>query len=201
MDRKLTGYTVVIDPGHGGNDPGAVDGINPAEGDTLVTKEADINFLLAQKLAHKIRMEGGKAVITRPMDKGETLANRCNIANKIGADVYIAMHANSATNAANGIETIYADGSVKGKLLATLIQAALVAATGARDRGVKPDTATPHKRLAVLRQTNMPAVLVEAGFISNVADERKLNEAGYQDLIATAVLRGIMAFRGAMVKK
>lgn len=171
-------YKICIDPGHGGKDPGAVNGNY---------QEKNFNLDIAKKLAFFLESENEfKIIFTRTEDIYVSLDDRCSIANKNKCDFFISIHINSATNpAANGIETLCYE-QFQSKNLAKYIQKALISATGAKDRGVKVTN-----MLYVLTNTKMPAVLVEAGFISNQEDLYSLVDDDYQDKIAGAIALGI----------
>lgn len=171
-------YKICIDPGHGGKDPGAVNG---------KYQEKNFNLDIAQKLAFFLESEGGfKTIFTRTEDVYVSLDDRCKIANKSKCDFFISIHINSARDpSANGIETLCYE-EFQSKNLAKYIQRTLISATGARDRGVSPTN-----MLYVLNSTKMPAVLVEAGFISNQDDLDWLMEDNYQNKIAVAITLGI----------
>lgn len=168
---------ICIDPGHGGKDPGAVNG---------EYQEKGLALKIAYKLTDKITPYDFKVLLTRQGDKYLSLQERCDMANKCKCDLFISIHINSATNpAANGIETLCYE-EFQSKNLANYIQKALISATGAKDRGVKVTN-----MLYVLTNTKMPAVLVEAGFISNQEDLDWLMEDNYQNKIAEAIALGI----------
>lgn len=171
-------YKICIDPGHGGKDPGAVNGNY---------QEKNFNLDIAKKLAFFLESEGGfKTTFTRTEDVYVSLDDRCKIANQSKCDFFISIHINSARDpSANGIETLCYD-EFQSKNLAKYIQRTLISATGARDRGVKVTN-----MLYVLNSTKMPAVLVEAGFISNQDDLDWLMEDNYQNKIAVAITLGI----------
>lgn len=168
---------ICIDPGHGGKDPGAVNG---------EYQEKRLALEIAYKLTDKITPYDFKVLLTRQGDKYLSLQERCDMANKCKCDLFISIHINSATNpAANGIETLCYE-EFQSKNLAKYIQKALISATGAKDRGVKVTN-----MLYVLNNTKMPAVLIEAGFISNQEDLYSLVDDDYQDKIAGAIALGI----------
>lgn len=177
-----------IDPGHGGYDPGAV---GPGG-----TREKDITLAVSLLLAEKLESAGQGVILTREGDivswtPNNDLTKRCQVANNSGADVFVSVHCNSATNpAATGTETYHHASSVDGKWLAGVIQGELVATLGLPDRGVKT------ANFSVLTGTVMPAVLVELAFISNPAEERMLRTAGCQEQAAEAIFRGLADMYG-----
>jgi len=169
---------IVLDPGHGGRDPGATaDGIN----------EKNLNLRITARLFILLKNLGFKVKMTRSDDRYLSLGDRVKIANNVKADIFISIHCNAAiSNKANGIETLYYPGSDKGKILAKEIQNTLIDKLNRTDRGIKtrPD-------LFVLKYTSMPAVLIECGFITN-AEERKLLTADrYRNDIAAAISDGV----------
>jgi len=169
---------IVIDPGHGGKDPGAV---GPSG-----IKEANINRQVALMVAEKLQKAGLSVKLTRTTDTFVDLQPRCDIANSFGADYFVSIHCNSAgTPEAKGTETYCYKFGGKGEILAKAIQAELIAATGRANRGVKT------ANFYVLRQTNMPAALTELAFISNPEEERLLGSPDYQEKCATAIAGGI----------
>lgn len=216
----LTAKTIVIDPGHGGKDPGAL-----GRG---ALKEKYIVLSISEKLREVLTRKGYTVLMTRDTNRYIPLKERTAFATQHKADLFLSIHANGSENSkAEGIETYYlsvtntdkaaadiaarenADSGysiqelealLKGiiqesksedsKRLARHIQQALVQATGAVDRGVK------HARFVVLIGTNVPAILIETGFVSNPAEGRKLTTSAYQHKIATAIAQGIETFLG-----
>ncbi len=170
---------ICIDPGHGGSDPGAVG---------KVKKEKDLTLAMAKRLAEILKELGAEVRLTRESDVYVPLSKRYAIANEWGAKLFISIHCNSATSEeASGIETLcYSKGSESGEV-ANSVQNELIKATGWKNRGVKE-----RPNLAVLRGTDMPAVLVETGFISNAAEEEKLSESTVQEKLMLAVSEGVL---------
>lgn len=187
--KPLQGFSVCIDPGHGGKDSGAVDG--QGKDDSLITLEKNINLDISLLLYNKLTTLGARVALTRASDWYPTLPQRCQIANNFGANVFISLHCNAATNSqAEGIETVYNSKSQNGQRLAELVQQELIKATKADNRGTKI-----RDDLAVLRGTKMPAALVEMGFITNAKEEIKLNDKQYQRLIADAIANAIIRYK------
>lgn len=172
--------TIVIDPGHGGTDPGAVrSGVN----------EKDITLPVSLKVEKILRDKGYNVVMTRSTDRYVSLSERANIANNVNADAFVSIHANSVKNApnANGIETLY--NTSLDKELAKCIQEEVIKATGATNRSIK------HRpNLAVLRRTKMPASLIELGFITNERERKMMINNGYQNILARGIVSGIEKF-------
>ena len=203
--------TIVIDPGHGGKDNGAI-----SKPYRLYEKNLTLDISL--KLAKVLRAKGYKVYLTRYGDKFIELQNRPAYANKIKADMFVSIHINAASPSASGIETYAltpvgqsstnAAGSAAANkrkysgnanddwnvLLAHYIQKDMVAKLSGLDRGTK------RARFAVLQSAAMPAVLVECGFISNNADVRKLSSDKYRQKIATAIASGISRYASTLAR-
>ena len=168
---------ICIDPGHGGDQPGAVYGGR---------REKDAALQIARKLARKLKAVGYEVVMTRDDDMSVSLRKRCGISNAAGADAFISIHLNaSCSHEAQGAETWKWHTSES--QLAQNVQRGLVEATAARDRGVKSTTA-----YYVLKHTRAVAVVVECGFLSNDAERRRLFEDGYQEKIASGIAKGVL---------
>jgi len=174
---------ICIDPGHGGYDPGAV---GPSG-----VKEKDINLAVAKLLADKLRNVGKEVILTRagdlvPWRPDNDLWERCNIANKANADIFISIHCNSANNpAATGTETFCYQRVGASFDLSQAVQNSLVQTLGLPDRGVKT------ANFYVLKATKMPAILVELAFINNPREEALLNSPGFQNTCAEAIFKGL----------
>lgn len=169
---------IVIDAGHGGKDPGAI-GPNGLQ-------EKDVNLAVAITAAAILQNAGIKTKLTRDRDIFVELQDRCQIANSFGADYFVSIHCNSFTSpTAHGIETYCYKFGGKGEALAKAIQNELIAVTALTSRGVKA------ANFAVLRETKMPAVLVEMAFISNPEEEKLLASTEFQDKCALAIAKGI----------
>jgi N-acetylmuramoyl-L-alanine amidase len=180
--QSTNGRTVVvIDPGHGGRDPGAV-GIGGLQ-------EKQVIFPISQRVAQLLEAQGIVVVMTRREDVAVDLQARADIANRAQANVFVSIHANAISMSrpdVNGIETYHA--SESGRRLAATLQASMLAATGMRDRGVK------QARFVVLRQTTMPAALVEVGFVTGAADAPRLADPAWRETMAQAIARGILQY-------
>lgn len=179
---------ICIDPGHGGRDPGAV---GPSG-----LKEKDVTLTISLKLRDKLQSRGIQVIMTRETDKAlgstvnENLNVRSNIANNAKVDYFVSIHCNSANATARGTETYCFKFGGNGEKLARSIQDKLIHAVGLYNRGVK------EANFAVLRNTYMPAVLVELAFISNPAEEKLLADEMWQDIFANAIAEGIFDFLG-----
>lgn len=170
-------YKIVIDAGHGGSDPGAV-----YQG----RQEKDDNLRLAMAVGEILKNSGVDVVYTRTSDVYQTPFEKATIGNESGADFFISFHRNSSprANQYSGVETLVYDKSGIKQEMAENINGAL-GEVGFNDLGV---TARPG--LVVLRRTNMPAVLIETGFINTDADnqlfDQQFNESA--QAIASAIL-------------
>ena len=173
---------VVIDPGHGGSDSGAV-----AYGLT----EKAINLKHAQAVANLlVKNTDIKVYLTRETDEFPTLQFRTALANEIDADLFVSFHNNSASSAVTGTETLYYPSTTdtRGKQVAKLIQDSMIKYCNTVDRGIKP-----RSDLYVLRTSNMPAVLIEAGFITNQAEAARINSEDFIRGFGQAVYEAIVA--------
>lgn len=172
---------IVIDPGHGGRDPGAV-------GPTGV-QEKVVTLAVARKL-EEILCRNFLVKMTRENDGTVSLTRRCDIANSWRADIFVSIHCNAfRKRTAKGTETYCYPGSIKGRELAIAVQKELVKTLKLPDRGVK------EARFFVLRKTVMPAILVELGFISNLKEESLLENPAFQEKAALAIANGIYFYK------
>ncbi|WP_217596285.1 N-acetylmuramoyl-L-alanine amidase [Cohnella sp. GbtcB17] len=172
---------VVIDPGHGDGDPGGIGATNK--------QEKSFNLSLALKVEKLLKKESAfQVVLTRHDDTFIPLSDRATIANKAGADAFVSIHANIAPGkpTVRGTETYYYAGS--GKTLANVMHKHLVQATGFTDRKVK------YASYKVLRETAMPATLLEVGFLSNATEESILFSDSFQDRVAQAIVDGLKEY-------
>ncbi|AEG60005.1 N-acetylmuramoyl-L-alanine amidase [Desulforamulus ruminis] len=180
---------IVIDPGHGGYDPGAVG--------SKGLQEKAVTLAVAKQVATLLRGAGIDARLTRDSDTalGSTtsadLSARARLANQAEADVFVSIHCNSAkNNTAKGTEVYHYPGSIQGNALAKAVHDSVIPVLCLPDRGIKTDN------FAVLKETNMPACLVEIAFISNPGEENLLGYAAFQELTATAIAHGIANYLG-----
>jgi N-acetylmuramoyl-L-alanine amidase len=170
---------VLVDAGHGGYDPGAL-------GPTGKT-ESQVALGVARQLARLLAGAGFQAVLIRTADAELRLPDRETLIGRHDAVALVSLHCNSSDAPdAIGIETYFRHESGHG--LARAIQEQLVATTGRPDRGVRT------ARLFVLRGERTPAALVEMGFISSPAEERRLVDPDYQKVLAQAIATGIKKF-------
>jgi N-acetylmuramoyl-L-alanine amidase len=192
---SLGGLTIVVDPGHGGPDTGA---IGPSG-----TYEKNNNLAIGLDLAGLLRSAGANVIMTRSTDISPTtgtyselsdLQARTKIANDAKADLFICIHNDSFSNpAAGGTTTYYSSDSPvasQSKDLADNIQSELVKTISLANRGTK-DAA-----FYVIKNTEMPAVLVEVGFISNPTEEKLLASSDFQQETAQGIYQGILKYKG-----
>lgn len=216
-------HTVVVDPGHGGHDPGAI-GVGGL-------READVTLAVGLELRKRLIQRGFRVVMTRDRDRFVSLEERTALAEGVGADVFVSIHANaSRRRAAHGIETFYLDASNErhalrvaarendvppSKLdalqrvlasfrvkeisphsaaLASLVQQQLLAGVRAAF-GPTYDLGVRKGPFHVLFLNEAPSVLVELGFVTNPSDARRLRSRLFQRVAAERIARGLSAYR------
>ncbi|MGV8981338.1 N-acetylmuramoyl-L-alanine amidase [Clostridium sp.] len=182
-------YKVVLDAGHGGYDSGAI-------GPTGL-KEKDVTLAITLKVGKILTKNGVETIYTRTTDKitwstneAQNLQDRCDISNKAKPNYFVSIHANSAIEAASGIETYSYGGDVAAAKLAQTVQTELIKATGRKDRGIRT------ANFYVLKNMNATAILVETSFISNTEEEKLLASDEYQTKLANAISTGILKSLG-----
>lgn len=171
---------VVLDPGHGGRDPGAV-GIGGIQ-------EKEIVLDITYQVASLLEQQGVQAILTRRDDREIDLEPRVTLAERVNATVFVSIHANAISMSrpdVNGIETYYFD---NGQRLAQVIHRGMLESTGARDRRVR------QARFYVLRKTSMPSVLVEVGFVTGAEDAPRLADPAYRSQLARGIANGILQY-------
>ncbi len=192
--------TVVLDPGHGGHDAGAV---------SEWAREKDCNLSLALKVKARLERHGFRVVMTRSTDVFLTLGERVEIANRTPDCIFVSIHHNSGRRAAEGIETFTLapqgttspfartrrnadldgnDQDSENIALATAIHSRAIRSTGATDRGIQ------RARFSVLCTIKRPAVLFEGGFVSNPTEGRKISSHAYQNKLAESICDGIINY-------
>jgi N-acetylmuramoyl-L-alanine amidase len=169
---------VIVDPGHGGSDVGAV-GVGGLQ-------EKDVVSPISYEVAQILEQNGVQAVLTRQDDRLVELEPRTQLANRLNATLFVSIHANAAYRAgASGVETYYYQ---SGYRLAQYIQNSIMANLQMENRGVK------QARFYVLRNSAMPAVLVETGFVTNSYDASILANPAQQSRMAQAIAQGILQY-------
>lgn len=177
------GKVIVIDPGHGGSDPGAMGAMG--------TKEKDLTLDIANQVAKILMANGAKVVMTRSSDVEVGLYECTDKANAAKADIYVSIHINANDNKAiGGTSTYIHNGADSTRIqesnkLARCVQNELVKSLGLRDIGVLK------ANFAVLRTSNMPAILAEVAFISNAQEEQLLRTEDFRKKAAEAIAKGI----------
>ncbi|MCP4520225.1 MAG: N-acetylmuramoyl-L-alanine amidase [Cytophagales bacterium] len=179
---------IVLDPGHGGNDPGK--SINVKTGKS----EKELNLLISKKVGNYLtkNLPFVKVVYTRTKDHYLSLDQRCNIANKNNAQYFVSIHCNSSQNRyASGTEThIHTKAFKKSLKLAQFIEKEFKTRAKRKSRGIKTKKDRKHN-LQVLLDTKMPSVLIECGFLTNKTEGKYLNSNYGQEIIASAIFRAI----------
>jgi N-acetylmuramoyl-L-alanine amidase len=178
QNSHLAGKTIVIDPGHGGADSGACGKQN--------TREKEINLEVALKLKALLEMSGAIVLLTRNSDVFINLYERSHIANYHKADLFISIHANShPDHNVRGIEIFHYKGRPTSKAMARKVLNRLTRATGLKPLGVKK------ARFVVIRETQMPSILIELGFLSNYQEESILKTTAFKEKAALGILQGL----------
>ncbi len=173
---------IILDPGHGGKDEGA-------RVRTVVEKQLTLRTAYLTK--KELELLGYRVVLTRARDTFLPLQTRANIANRRPESLFISIHYNSAVSPqASGIEVFYYQSkhparAIPSRQLATSILSQMVTETGGRSRGVK------RGNFHVIRQTDMPAVLIEAGFITNFEERNLIKTQTYLEKIAKGIALGV----------
>lgn len=182
---------IVIDPGHGGNDPGAIN-------ESMGLTEKNLTLSISKRLKADLERGGWHVTLTRDGDyevgdpggnDKQELQARCDIANAAGARLFISVHINASVSSdPSGITTYFwRDGS---RPLAQSVQSEVVRDTGAGDAGVI------RNNFYVIHHTVMPAVLVEAAYLSNEHDARLLSQQSFLDQVADGIAQGVKDFTG-----
>lgn len=203
----LQGKTILLDPGHGGVDPGAVNR-------SIGVEEKAVNLAVAQRVGELLTAKGANVLITRNSDRlpapeavleAETeldtthadLEYRTRLANELGVDAFVSIHHNSGSWNAKGTETYYTDYTLNGlqsQNLAKLVQQRLVAATGLLNRGAK------NYDFYVTRNTDAPAVLIELNFLSNPEEGQLAMDPAFQQKEAEAIVKALEDFYSGAAK-
>ena len=182
--KPITELTVIIDPGHGAHDPGAVG---------FGVKEKDVVLDVSLRMKKYFQKTPIPVKLTRETDVFLTLPNRVKFAQQNKGDVFISIHANAANGSASGTETFYYSAAKNAKVgeskaLATYINKRMVEAWGLTNRNVKKGN------LHVLRENTMPATLVEMGFIDNKKDNAYLASPERREQMARGIFLGTLDY-------
>lgn len=185
LSKAGTSATIVVDPGHGGSETGAI---------YFGSQEKDLNLSMALKLGQVLEQAGCRVVYTRTDDRLVSLPDRVSLANATAADIFVSIHCNAAANPdLAGTMTFYYPSddtylNQKRKDLAARVQQNLISRLGTADKGVRTDN------FYVIRYTNMPSILVETAFLSNSGDYSILSSEDCQWAIAHAICDGIKSY-------
>ncbi|MEX2355690.1 MAG: N-acetylmuramoyl-L-alanine amidase family protein [Thermaerobacterales bacterium] len=177
----LHGRRIVVDPGHGGRDPGGV----TASGVT----EKELALVISQHLRNLLENAGAQVIMTRNSDVAVDLYDRAETANRSGADAFAAVHLNAFRHTEmHGTETYHHASSVEGRRLGQAVHQAMIQKLGRTDRGLRT------ANFVVLRETSMPAVLVEPLYLTYPQEERLALDPAVQLRIAQAVYEGLLEY-------
>ncbi|MCC6483844.1 MAG: N-acetylmuramoyl-L-alanine amidase [Armatimonadetes bacterium] len=192
-EQGLRGTTVIIDPGHGGKDTGAT-------GNAL--REKDINLAIGLATAEEARNRGLNPVLTRDSDVFVSLGYRTDQIKPNNASLFVSIHSNSNTraNSTSGTEVYYHNQEPNSRALAQIVHDKITAATDMPARGARSDTKLYRTGLFVLRNSSVPAILVEVGYVNHARDASRLGDADFQKQVARAIVDGISVYLGAPVQ-
>ncbi|MFJ7700575.1 N-acetylmuramoyl-L-alanine amidase [Lysinibacillus fusiformis] len=182
--NPLKDRIIIIDPGHGGKDPGTVVG---------TIEEKNIVLKVSTLVTQKLEAAGANVLMTRTEDTYPTREGRVDFSHGNYGEIFVSIHANYANNtAAQGTETYYAktlgDVYEEDIDLATFVNNQIVKNVNMKDRKVK------EMKYVVIANTNIPAILVELGFLSNSEDRAKLTDDQYVELFAESIYKGILEY-------
>jgi len=200
---------VVLDPGHGGQDSGAMCG-------TILEK--DLTLDIAQRVDRLLQAQGLATLMTRVGDSYVSLQDRVAVTNRARDCIFVSIHFNEGKKVVGGVETYYAEHqaapaprlvswipffqgpaaespTLASQSLARFIQEAMVARTKAPDRGTKAE------QFFVIANVGAPAVLVEAGFLSSKEEIAKLENNDYREQMAAAITEGILRYRDVLKER
>ena len=200
---------VVLDPGHGGQDSGAICG---------AIYEKDLTLDIAQRVDRLLQAQGLATLMTRVGDSYVSLQDRAAVTNRARDCIFVSIHFNEGKKVVSGVETYYAEHqtapaphlvswipffqgpaaespTLASQSLARFIQEAMIARTKEPDRGTKAE------QFFVIANVDVPAVLVEAGFLSSKGDIAKLESNDYRDQMAAAISEGILRYRDVLKER
>ncbi len=196
---SLSGYTIMLDPGHGGIDPGAICSVSSSS----FGNEKDINLSLATKIKDLLEAEGAKVIMTRTTDKWVCYTERNEAVRNSEPDMFIAVHCDSSgTASAMGTSAYYY--RAYSQPLASAVHDSIVNAYKTKIYAGKPDSIlskvdrkSDFYAFRVIRVEECPAILVEYGFVSNISECQVLQDAGNRDILASATVEGIKNYISA----
>ncbi len=186
LSPLLLDKIIIIDAGHGGVDPGVI-GVNGS-------LEKDITLSIAQNLAEILRNNGAQVMLSREQDmalgadKSQDLIARVDLVEQNKADIFISIHGNSfpQDSSSCGAQSFFSAQNEQGQILAETIQNALINKLANTNR-----QALAHNSAYILKHINIPATMIEVGFLSNSAEEALLNDEAYQWQISMAIYQGL----------
>jgi len=187
---SLSGKIVVVDAGHGGKDGGCHAG---------GVWEKHLTLAIATEVSAQLAAAGATVLMTRKGDTYPTLDERCELANRNKADFFISIHINSPGRgraSPSGTQTYWRMNKPMSKLLAECVHRELLSATGMPNQGYKSDRVLYEGGLKVLRDTKMPAILVECGFLTHPKDRTKMQQKSYRQSAAGAIVKGLKVYLG-----
>lgn len=198
--KEKVGPVVVVDAGHGGEDPGKVSSFSSMA-------EKDLNLRIAQLLKDQLEQDGYTVIMTRTEDilnysgateiyqkRKQDLNARKKTIDESGADIAISIHMNAFTDSKYfGAQTFFPPSSTDSERLAKSLQNSLISGC---DPTNKRTALLKKERIVLFRNLKVPTVLIECGFLSNEAEEAKLKTLEYQELIAKSIKQGIDSFFG-----
>lgn len=189
LQKKGNRYVVVVDPGHGGDDFGAHSNGKP------VYHEKNLNLATANMLKTYLEQNGIDVIMTRQDDVFIALDKRAEFANRMKPTLFVSVHYNSAPSKdADGVEVFYYRSETdkkrtrESRILAKAVCDQVILTTKANSRGVK------NGNFAVIRETNMPAILIEGGFLTNDKEMEKIKDPNYMKKIAWGISQGIKTY-------
>ena len=190
-DGQLAGKVIVVDAGHGGHDSGTkalTDGLT----------EKSLTLPIAKMLAADLAAQGATVIMTRQTDVFIPLEERAAIANRNHANLFLCVHINSngRNTSTSGSITFYHNADPISSTLADCIERQLPAASGIPAIGIWSDTKIYDVGFSVLRNTRMPAVLMELGFMNNANDRPRLAKKDVQEAIAAGIVKGVKVYLG-----
>jgi len=181
--RNLSGAVIVVDPGHGGKDPGA-----PARGRSQ-QPEKSIVLDIGLKLESLLTQQGAQVIMTRSTDRFIELADRAAIAERARADLFVSLHVDAAQRtSASGVGIFIYTGASPESQRAALRMLSAIQRAGITCRGID------RRNFHVLREHSRPAMLIECGFLTNAGDALALNTNAYRQQLARAIANGIASY-------
>lgn len=194
-DGTLAGKTIVVDAGHGGGDSGAT---WPMSGKSPQVMEKNLTLSIARLLSAELTEQGASVIMTRNTDVRIPLKDRSEIANKNAAAMFVSIHINSSSvsDKQSGTMSFYHMRDTDCMLLARCIQDEMAKVNDLPNKGTVSDSRIYSTGFAVLRYAEVPAVLLELGFINHSRDRGAMTQSAWQQRIAAAIAKGIKVYLG-----